>query len=306
MDSYLIAIGTFVGIYALLALGLNVQWGFTGLVNLGHVGFFAMGAYSTALLTVHGAPFALGLAMAILMSACLGALVAMATLRLKEDFLTIVTLGFSEIFRLVLINEDWLTKGANGVTGIPRPWRQLFSRGGYDLFYLGIIAAVVLIVYLVLERMRVSPYGRVLKAIREDDEIASVAGKNVFRFKVQAFTLGAAIAGLAGFFYAHYITYVSPDTFVPALTIYVWVALIAGGSGNNKGAILGAAVLLGFLEGARFVKDFIPFLTDVRLAAAREIMVGLSLILLMFYKQEGILPEERTKSALPASPLDKG
>ena len=295
MSAYLVAIGTFVGIYALLALGLNVQWGFTGLVNLGHVGFFAMGAYSTALLTVHGAPFALGLAAAIVMSACLGAFVAMTTLRLKEDFLTIVTLGFSEIFRLFLINEDWLTKGANGITGIPRPWRSLFSQG-YELFYLALISAVVLVVYLILERLHRSPYGRVLRAIREDDEIASVAGKNVFRFKVQAFTLGAAIAGLAGFLYAHYITYVSPDTFVPALTIYVWVALIAGGSGNNRGAILDAFVLIGFLESARFVKDFIPFLTDVRLAAAREIIVGLALILLMFYKQEGLLPEERSKS----------
>jgi branched-chain amino acid transport system permease protein len=237
----------------------------------------------------------LGLAAAIVMSACLGAFVAMTTLRLKEDFLTIVTLGFSEIFRLFLINEDWLTKGANGITGIPRPWRSFFSQG-YELFYLCLISAVVLIVYLILERIRRSPYGRVLRAIREDDEIASVAGKNVFRFKVQAFTLGAAIAGLAGFLYAHYITYVSPDTFVPALTIYVWVALIAGGSGNNRGAILGAFVLMGFLEGARFVKDFIPFLTDVRLAAAREIIVGLALILLMFYKQEGLLPEERSKS----------
>lgn len=292
MSAYLVAIGNFVGIYALLALGLNIQWGFAGLVNLGHVGFFAMGAYATALLTVHGAPFALGLAAAIFLSACLGAFVATTTLRLKEDFLTIVTLGFSEIFRLFLINEDWLTRGANGITGIPRPWRSFFSQG-YELFYLCLISAVVLIVFRILERIRRSPYGRVLRAIREDDEIASVAGKNVFWFKVQAFTLGAAIAGLAGFLYAHYITYVSPDTFVPALTIYVWVALIAGGSGNNKGAILGAFVLMGFLEGARFAKDFIPFLTDVRLAAAREIIVGLALILLMFYKQEGLLPEER-------------
>ena len=295
MDAYLIAIGTFVGIYALLALGLNVQWGFTGLVNLGHVGFFAMGAYSTALLTIHRAPFVLGVTMAILLSGCLGALVAMATLRLKEDFLTIVTLGFSEIFRLFLINEDWLTKGANGITGIPRPLRHLFTRG-YDLFYLCLIGFVVLIVYLVLERIRISPYGRVLRAIREDEGVAAVAGKNVFRFKVQAFALGAAIAGLAGFLYAHYITYVSPDTFVPALTIYVWVALIAGGSGNNRGAILGAVVLMSFLEGTRFLKDFIPFLTDVRLAATREIMVGLFLIVLMFYKQEGILPEVRARS----------
>ena len=146
---------------------------------------------------------------------------------------------------------------------------------------------------MLLERVRRSPYGRVLRAIREDEDIAQVAGKNTFRFKVQAFTLGAAIAGLSGFLYAHYVSYISPDTFVPALTIYIWVALMAGGSGNNKGAILGAVVLLGFLEGARFLKDLIFFLSDVRLAAAREILVGLFLILLMIYKQEGILPEER-------------
>jgi len=292
MSSYLIAIGTYVGIYALLALALNIQWGFAGLVNLGHVGFFAVGAYSTALLTTHGWSFPAGLVAAVLLAAVLGAFVAMATLRLREDFLAIVTLGFSEVLRLFLINEDWLTKGTNGITGIPRPFREAFG-SGYDLFYLGLVAFAVLIAYLLLERVRRSPYGRVLRAIREDEDIAQVAGKNTFRFKVQAFTLGAAIAGLSGFLYAHYVSYISPDTFVPALTIYIWVALMAGGSGNNKGAILGAVVLLGFLEGARFLKDLIFFLSDVRLAAAREILVGLFLILLMIYKQEGILPEER-------------
>ena len=292
MSSYFIAIGTFVGIYALLALGLNIQWGFTGLVNLGHVGFFAIGAYSTALLTVHGMPFTAGLALAILLSASLGALVAMATLRLREDFLAIVTLGFSEILRLFLINEDWLTKGTNGIKAIPRPFREAFSQG-YDLFYLILVGIAVLIVFLILDRIRISPFGRVLRAIREDEDVAQVAGKNTFRFKVQAFTLGAALAGLAGFFYAHYVTYISPDSFVPALTIYIWVALMAGGSGNNKGAILGAVVLMGFLEGTRFLKDLIFFLSDVRLAAAREILVGVFLILLLIYKPEGVLPEER-------------
>jgi len=292
MSSYFIAIGTFVGIYALLALGLNIQWGFTGLVNLGHVGFFAIGAYSTALLTVHGMPFAAGLALAILLSASLGALVAMATLRLREDFLAIVTLGFSEILRLFLINEDWLTKGTNGIKAIPRPFREAFSQG-YDLFYLILVTIAVLIVFLILDRIRISPFGRVLRAIREDEDVAQVAGKNTFRFKVQAFTLGAGLAGLAGFFYAHYVTYISPDSFVPALTIYIWVALMAGGSGNNKGAILGAVVLMGFLEGTRFLKDLIFFLSDVRLAAAREILVGVFLILLLIYKPEGVLPEER-------------
>jgi branched-chain amino acid transport system permease protein len=293
MSAYLVAIGTFVGIYSLLALALNIQWGFAGLVNLGIVGFFAIGAYSTALLTIHGMPFLTGLLLAILLAALLGALVAMATLRLKEDFLAIVTLGFSEILRLFLINEDWLTKGTNGIKGIPRPLRAAFSSGGYELFFLLGVAGTVLLVFLILERVRKSPFGRVLRAIREDEDIAQVAGKNTFRFKVQAFTLGAAVAGLAGFFYAHYVTYISPETFIPALTIYIWVALMTGGSGNNKGAILGAVVLLGFLEGARFLKDLIFFLSDVRLAAAREIIVGVFLILLLIYRPEGILPEER-------------
>jgi branched-chain amino acid transport system permease protein len=292
MSSYVIAIGTFVGIYALLALALNVQWGFAGLVNFGIVGFFAIGAYSTALLTIHGMPFIAGLVLAILLSALLGALVAMATLKLKEDFLAIVTLGFSEILRLFLINEDWLTKGTNGISGIPRPFRQAFSQG-YDLFYLVLVTGAVLIAFFVLERVRISPYGRVLKAIREDEDIAQVAGKNTFRFKVQAFTLGASLAGLSGFLYAHYMTFISPESFVLALTIYIWVAIIAGGSGNNKGAALGAVVLMGLLEGTRFLKDLIFFLSDVKLAAAREILVGVLLISVLIYKQEGILPEER-------------
>jgi branched-chain amino acid transport system permease protein len=293
MSSYFVAIGTFVGIYALLALALNIQWGFAGLVNLGIVGFFAIGAYSTALLTVQGMPFLAGVILAILLSALLGAVVAMATLRLREDFLAIVTLGFSEILRLFLINEDWLTRGTSGIKGIPRPLRQAFSSGGYELFYLLLVAGAVVIAFLVLERVRISPFGRVLRAIREDEDIAQVAGKNTFRFKVQAFTLGASLAGLSGFLYAHYVTYISPETFVPTLTIYIWVALMAGGSGNNKGAILGAVVLLGFLEGARFLKDLIFFLSDVKLAAAREILVGVFLILLLIYKPEGVLPEQK-------------
>lgn len=296
MINYLIAIFTFVLIYAMLALGLNLQWGFTGLVNLGHVGFFAIGAYTSALLAKAGVPFALSLAVAILLAGFAGTLLAMTTLRLKEDFLAIVTLGFSEILRLFLLNESWLTGGANGIIDIPRPIRRLIGQHYYEIFYLLMLAAVLLLVFLFLERLRLSPYGRMLRAIREDEIVAATAGKNVFRSKVQAFTLGASLAGLAGVFYAHYLSYIAPEMFVPLVSINVWVALIAGGSGNNKGAILGAFVLMGFLESTRFVKDFIPMLSGFRLAAVREILVGLSLILIMIYKQEGVLPEEKILS----------
>jgi len=288
--AYLTAIATLVGVRALVTLGLNVQWGLTGLVNLGVVAFFAVGAYTSALLSVTGAPLAAAWPAAIALAALAGAGLAMVALRLREDYLAIVTLGFAEVLRLFLLNEAWLTRGANGVTAIPRPLHARFA-GYYDLFYLALVLAAVGLVYLALERLRRSPFGRVLRAIREDETVAAVAGKPVFRFKVQAFALGAGVAGLAGTLFAHYLAYVEPNMFLPQESLFVWLALILGGSGNNRGALLGSAVLLGLLEGSRFLKDVIPFLTGVRLAAAQQIFVGIVLVMLMIRRPEGLLPE---------------
>ncbi|MBI3826878.1 MAG: branched-chain amino acid ABC transporter permease [Candidatus Rokubacteria bacterium] len=290
MTGYLVAIATLVGIRALLALGLNVQWGFTGLVNLGVVAFFGVGAYTAGLLAVAGVALPAAWAAAIVASALAGALLATVALRLREDYLAIVTLGFGEVLRLFLLNEAWLTRGANGITGIPRPLRSWFP-AHYDLFYLGLVLGCVALIYLALERLRRSPFGRALRAIREDETVATVAGKNIVRFKVQAFVIGAAVAGLAGILFGHYLAYIEPNMFVPQETLFVWLALILGGSGNNRGAILGAVVLLGLLEGSRFAKDVIPFLTGVRLAAAQQMLVGLLLVVLMIKRPEGLLPE---------------
>jgi branched-chain amino acid transport system permease protein len=292
MISYLAAIATLVGIRALLTLGLNVQWGLTGLVNLGIVAFFAVGAYTTGLLTVAGVALPLAWAAAIVLAVLAGIVMAMVSLRLREDYLAIVTLGFAEVLRLFLLNEAWLTRGANGVTGIPRPLHTLFGRH-YDLFYLAVVLTAVALVYGALQRVSRSPFGRVLRAIREDETVASVAGKSVFHFKVQAFAVGAAIAGLAGIFFAHYLAYIEPNMFLPQETLFVWLALILGGSGNNRGALLGSVVLLGLLEGSRFAKDVIPFLTGVRLAAAQQMLVGLILVALIVYRPEGLLPERK-------------
>jgi ABC-type branched-subunit amino acid transport system permease subunit len=292
MIAYLAAIATLVGIRALLTLGLNVQWGLTGLVNLGVVAFFAIGAYTAGLLAVAGVALPLAWAAAIVLAAVAGVVMAMVALRLREDYLAIVTLGFAEVLRLFLLNEAWLTKGANGITGIPRPLHAVFGRH-YDIFYLAVVLAAVGLVYWVLQRVSHSPFGRVLRAIREDETVAAVAGKSVFRFKVQAFAVGAAIAGLAGIFFAHYLAYIEPNMFLPQETLFVWLALILGGSGNNRGALLGSVVLLGLLEGSRFAKDVIPFLTGVRLAAAQQMLVGIILVALMIYRPEGLLPERR-------------
>jgi branched-chain amino acid transport system permease protein len=292
MIAYLAAIATLVGIRALLTLGLNVQWGLTGLVNLGVVAFFAIGAYTAGLLAVAGVALPLAWAAAIVLAAVAGVVMAMVALRLREDYLAIVTLGFAEVLRLFLLNEAWLTKGANGITGIPRPLHAVFGRH-YDIFYLAVVLAAVGLVYWALQRVSGSPFGRVLRAIREDETVAAVAGKSVFRFKVQAFAMGAAIAGLAGIFFAHYLAYIEPNMFLPQETLFVWLALILGGSGNNRGALLGSVVLLGLLEGSRFAKDVIPFLTGVRLAAAQQMLVGIILVALMIYRPEGLLPERR-------------
>jgi branched-chain amino acid transport system permease protein len=290
MTGYLIAIATLVGVRALVTLGLNVQWGMAGLVNLGAVAFFGVGAYTSALLTVGGAPLAAAWSAAIALAVGAGAGLATVALRLREDYLAIVTLGFAEVLRLFLLNETWLTRGANGVTGIPRPLHAWF-RDHYDAFYLALVALAVALVYLALERVRRSPFGRVLRAIREDETVAAVAGKPVFRFKVQAFALGAGVAGLGGILFAHYLAYVEPNMFLPQESLFVWLALILGGSGNNRGALLGSAVLLGLLEGSRFLKDAIPFLSGVRLAAAQQMVVGVVLVVLMIRRPEGLLPE---------------
>src|SRR5947208_7888005 len=176
MIAYLTAIATLVGVRALLTLGLNVQWGLTGLVNLGAVAFFAVGAYTSALLAVGGAPLVFAWPAAVGLATAAGAGLAMVALRLREDYLAIVTLGFGEVLRLFLLNEAWLTRGANGVTGIPRPLHDWLG-GRYDLFYLGLVLVAVAAVFLVLERVRVSPFGRVLPAIREDGAVAAVAAQ---------------------------------------------------------------------------------------------------------------------------------
>lgn len=296
MIDYLVAMGTLWGFYALLALGLNLQWGMAGLVNFGLVAFFAVGAYTSALVTLAGASFPVGLAAGACLAAVLGLIVALSTVRLREDYLAVVTLGAAEIVRLVVLNEVWLTEGARGLPGIPQPLQGHFTTG-YGLFYLALVVLAVAISFVLAEAIRRSPFGRVLRAIREDADVTAVAGKNVLAFKLQAFVLGAGIAGVAGSLYAHYLTFLSPDQFDPTVTIYVWIAVIVGGSGNNRGVLMGALILMGLLEGTRFLKDLVPAISGVRLAALRLMFVGFLIIVFMMFRPEGLWKEEKQSPA---------
>jgi branched-chain amino acid transport system permease protein len=296
----LVFTGIFAGIYALLSLGLNLQWGFTGLFNIGIAGFYAIGAYTSALLTTpappnrvggFGMPILVGMLGSMLTAGLLAALIGRLTLRLREDYLAIATIGLAETLRLVLKNEAWLTNGVQGIRDIPRPLQYLLQ-GSYDVFYLLLLVVSVVIVYLALERLVRSPWGRVLKAIREDEDVTASFGKDVVRFKMQALVLGAMLMGLGGSFYAHYVKYISPDTFNPLMgTFIVWIMVMAGGSGNNRGAITGAVVIWGLWSLSDFVTDLLPSPLDTRASYIRVILIGLVLQAILLKRPQGLLPE---------------
>ena len=220
----------------------------------------------------------------------MAALVTLGITRLRDDYLAIVTLGFAEVVRIIAENEIWLTRGTDGISGIPQPLKSTLG-SDFNLAYLVFCLVVLAIVLFVLERVRTSPFGRVLRAIREDAQVAAFAGKDVLTFKVKAFAIGGALAGLAGALYAHYSSYIVPEIYVPLLTIYIFLALTAGGIGNNWGAVFGAFVVVFFLESTRFLVGVIPWLTAEQLAALREFLVGLGLLLVLFFRPRGLMPE---------------
>jgi branched-chain amino acid transport system permease protein len=292
MENYLLAIGVSAGIYALMALGLNVIWGMAGLVNLGLVGFFAVGAYVSALLTTSfGMPIWVGVMAGTTAGALTGVAVALITARLRGDYLAIVTLGFAEAIRMVADNEVWMTHGSDGISGIPGPFRSVLNSTQFNMVFLGIVAALVTVVFVLCERLSYSPFGRVLRAIRDDEQVAAVAGKWVIVYKVKAFAIGCAVLGMAGALYAHYTSFIAPDIFVPLLTLYIKLSLLAGGVGNNAGAIVGAVLVVSFLESTRFIIPFVPGISAVQGAALREMLISGFLLVLLRFRSQGLLPE---------------
>lgn len=292
MTAYLIAMAVQAGLYALLALSLNLQWGYSGLLNFGVAGFVAVGAYAYAIAYTVGD---LGVVPSILIAIVVGGIVAypmgLASIRVRVGFyLAIVTLGFSEVVRSVIVNESWLTNGTRGMA-VPRFFPGL-SNEGNQLALLGIILAAVLVVYLVFQRIGRSPFGRTLEAIRDNEDAARSLGKPVAGFKIQVFIIGSAVAAGAGALTAVNVGFLVPDQFLPILTFNVWMAMIIGGSGSNKGVLLGSVLLVLFVEGSRFLKDILPEgveISDAKLAALRLMIVGAALIIVPTYWPRGIL-----------------
>jgi branched-chain amino acid transport system permease protein len=311
--SYLVFFLSMAGIYAVLALGLNVQWGYTGQINIGVAGFSAVGAYTAALLTTapsadhlggFGVPFVVALIAAMLVAGIVALAVGLITLKLRADYLAIATIGIAEIIRLFLKNEAWLTNGVRGIPSIPRPFGEL---GGIaeSFAYLLIVLATVALVYWAVQRLFRSPWSRVLRAIRVNEDAVLAAGKNVLRFRVEAFVIGSMFMGLGGALYAHFTGFISPGAFDPMFaTFVVWVMLIAGGSGNNRGALLGAVVIWAIWTGTPTLIEtlnglgLVPQVLVDRASALRIFLIGLLLEVILVTRPQGMLPER------PPRPID--
>lgn len=289
MEAYLIAIAIISAIYVLLALGLNLQYGLTGIINFGHVGFFCIGAYAAALLAQKGVPPVIAFALAGVLAMLAAWPLGLISLRLREDYFAIVSLGFSEVVRLVVTSEKWLTQGVQGIPGIPKLFPEMGVGIGHGASILAVLVAVNLVAILAMGRIVRSPFGRMIEAIRDNEDAVKALGKDPARFKVQVLMLGAALAGVAGAFYAHYIGYISPDQFVPLVTFQIWMAIIMGGVGRVSGALVGTLILMLFLEGSRFLRDILPFISEVEMASVRLGLVGLALVLFTLYRPHGIM-----------------
>jgi len=276
------------GIYGIFALGLNLQWGYAGLLNFGHVAFMAIGAYATILLSMNGIALPLAVLAGMILAGIAGAFLGVATLKLREDYLAIVTIGFSEILRFLLLNEAWLTKGSFGLYGYPRPFQDLVSAQDYNLLLMCIVIFALAVVYALLEILARSPWGRVLKSIRDDEAVSVSLGKNAFQYKIQTLVLGSAIAALSGSLLAFYLQYINPMNFQPVETFYAWIIVIMGGSGNNRGTIIGAILLWGFFSTTRFIEGYLYFSPSAA-SATRIVLIGTILIVLMMFRPQGIL-----------------
>jgi branched-chain amino acid transport system permease protein len=302
MTGYFIAILTFVSLAVLLGFALNVQWGQAGMLNFGLAGFYGIGAYTAAILSKAGVDGLTATVAAMAMTAALSALVSLATLKLREDYLAITTLAFAELVRLVLTNETWLTGGTNGIRDIPRPLIGLVGGDQYELFFLLLCLALVAVTYLVLDRIIRSPFGRALRAVREDDVVAATLGKDVLALRVKAFAIGGAVIGLAGALHAYYFTYIDPGEFAGFVTVYAFMAVIVGGKGSNRGLLLGACTVMVLLEGTRFLKDFVPLLSAQQAASLRLALIGAGLVLILIFRPEGISSEYRFSIAKSPHP----
>lgn len=289
-------------IFGVICLGLNLQWGQTGLFNVGVAGFVAIGAYASAILTTPETadriggfdwPILGGWLAAMVLAGGAAALIGLATLRLRADYLAMTTFGIAVTIQVIALNATGLTGGPFGIAFIPRPFSGLAETPiVFNAANLALTGAVTLALFLLLEMLTRSPFGRVLRAIREDEAAAASLGKSVNFYRLQAFALGGAIMGLAGAMQAHFIGFIAPDNYLSILTFQAWAMLIVGGSGNNRGALIGAVVVWALWSlSSVAVGSFVAPAFQARAAALQIVAIGVALAAILIIRPRGLIGE---------------
>lgn len=289
-------------IYAMLALALNMQWGYTGLMNFGIGAFYMVGAYTSAILCglpnpehLGGfyLPIPLGIAGAACMAGLIAYLVSIPALKLRGGPFAIALLAIQETMFLIIKNESWLTNGVWGIRDIPQPFYTLVPPRYYVFIFLIIAVVALVLTYFSMERAVNSPWGRVLRAIREDETLTDMSGKACFYFRCQSFVFSSMVAGLAGALYVHYTGFVSPQTFSPLMsTFLVWLMVMVGGTGNNRGVILGAFLVWGVWIGSDFITDLVPASVATQIGFIRMFFVGIILTVTVLTRPQGLLTQK--------------
>lgn len=281
IEAYLIHLLILILIYVILAISLQLSIGFTGLLNLGHIAFFGIGAYVSALLALNGVPFWIAILAAGVFAALSGLILSVPTHKLKGDYLALATLGFTFLIYAIFLNWTDLTRGPLGLPGIPRP--DLFGFVFSDnLSFLVLTFAVAAVSYFVIKRLTESPFGKVLEAVRDDELATKTLGKNTFKIKGQSLAISAFFAGVAGSLYAHYITFIDPSSFTIIQLIPLLAIVIIGGLASLKGTIIATVILILIPEPLRFI----GFPSTI-VGPARQIMYALILLLILIYRPRG-------------------
>ena len=305
---YLLTVVIFGAIYGTLAIGLNIQWGYTGILDFMYIAFVAVGGYVTSLLMMPPAlpgsgfqyvlglnwPFIPALLVGGLAAALLALIVGLLSLnRLRSDYFAIVTVAVSLVLYTIAGNNTPLVNGWDGIAGIPQPFQDVLNLdyNTYQFFFLGMCIVILILVYIFSERLYRSPFGRALRSVREDELVAQGLGKNVFALRLKAFVIGAFIAGIGGSMLVIYVDAFNPSAWTTGETFFLWAALLLGGSANNRGAMLGALIVpVLFAEVTRFLPAFgSPTVVN----ASRYIAIGILLILTVRFRPQGILAEKR-------------
>ncbi len=287
---YLRDICTYIGLYIMLGMGMNIVIGYAGLMDLGYIAFYGIAAYTIAALTAEFeiTPFWLAFPFAVLLAAAFGVVLGAPTLRLRPDYLAMVTIGFGEIARLAFVNLDAVTGGPAGITGIPRPDLGIFKVHTADQLYWVIVAGAILITWFT-QRLGDSRIGRGWAFTRDDEIAAEAVGIDTVRMKLLAFALGAAIAGVAGSLFATKMTMVAPESFTWWESLIVLIIVVMGGMGSIPGVIVGAVVMVSLPELLRDLSDY------------RMLILGIALVLLALFRPKGLWPAPANQAAIAAA-----